>query len=78
MRRWHWLQSEPFGQRSFSAIAENAAKSPESKAFYDKKRAQGKTHNQTLRALGRNLVRVMWSMLKHGRDYQLASPSKRA
>jgi len=31
-----------------------------------------------LRALGRNLVRVMWSMLKHGRDYQLESPSKKA
>jgi hypothetical protein len=28
-----------------------------------------------LRSLGRNLLRVM-SMLKHGRDYQLESPSE--
>lgn len=60
------------------AAAQNAASVPESKAFYDKKRSQGKTHNQALRALGRNLVRVMWSMFKHGRDYQLESPSKKA
>jgi len=59
------------------AAAQNAASVPESKAFNDKKRAQGKTHNQALRALGRNLVRVMWSMLKHGRDYQLESPSQK-
>ena len=58
------------------AAAQNAASVPKSKAFYDKKRAQGKTHNQALRALRRNLMRVMWSMLKHGRDYQLESPSK--
>lgn len=46
----------------------------QSKAFYEKKRAQGKTHNQALRALGRQLVRVIWSMLTHRRDYQSANP----
>lgn len=58
------------------AAAQNAATVPESRAFYDKKRAQGKTHNQALRALGRVLVRIIWSMLKHGRDYQTVSPTK--
>jgi hypothetical protein len=44
---------------------------PSSRAYYDRKRAQGKTHNQAVRALGRQLVRVIWSMLKHERDYEL-------
>jgi len=42
-----------------------------------KTRPQGKTHNQALRALGRVLVRVIWSMLKHGRDYQPDLPAKK-
>ena len=44
---------------------------PESRAYYDRKRAQGKTHNQAIRALGRYMVRVMWSMLINHRDYEL-------
>jgi transposase len=48
----------------------------QSRAYYDKKRAQGKTHNQALRALGRHLVRVIWGMLKHNRDYQVRETSK--
>ncbi|MDO8789142.1 MAG: IS110 family transposase [Sulfuritalea sp.] len=58
------------------AAAQNAATVPNSRAFYDKKRSQGKTHNQSLRALGRVLVRIIWSMLKQGRDYQTVSPTK--
>jgi len=48
----------------------------QSRAFYDKKRLQGKSHNQALRALGRHLIRVIWSMLQHNRDYQVREPSK--
>lgn len=44
---------------------------PESRAYYDRKRAQGKTYNQAIRALGRYMVRVMWSMLRNERDYEL-------
>jgi transposase len=44
---------------------------PESRAYYDRKRAQGKTHNQAVRALGRHLVRVIWSMLQHEREYEV-------
>lgn len=44
---------------------------PESQRFYAKKRAQGKTHNQAIRALGRHLRRVLFSMLKQGRRYEL-------
>jgi transposase len=42
-----------------------------SRAYYDRKRLQGKTHMQATRALARNLVRVIFSMLKHDRDYRL-------
>ena len=44
---------------------------PESQRYYEKKRAEGKAHNEAIRALGRHLVRVIWSMLTKNRDYQL-------
>ena len=59
------------------AVARHVEQVPASRVFYEKKRAQGKTHNQAVRALGRHLVRVIWSMLKHGRDYELR-PAARA
>ena len=43
----------------------------ESRAYYDRKRAQGKRHNQAVRALGRHLVRVIWRMLQDNRDYEV-------
>ena len=52
------------------AVARHMEQVPISRAYYDKKRAQGKAHNQAVRALGRQLVRVIWSMLKHQRDYE--------
>jgi transposase len=54
-----------------TAVARHIGCVPESRAYYDKKRAEGKTHNQAIRALGRHLVRVIWSMLKDDRDYEL-------
>jgi len=53
------------------AVARHAQQVAVSRAYYEKKRAQGKTHNQAIRALGRQLVRVIWSMLKQHRDYEL-------
>lgn len=51
------------------AVARHIDNVPESRVYYDKKRAEGKTHNQAIRALGRHLIRVIWSMLKNDRDY---------
>lgn len=51
------------------AVARHVDHVPESRAYYDKKIAEGKTHNQAIRALGRHLIRVIWSMLKNERDY---------
>ena len=54
-----------------TAIARHMRCVPESRAYYDKKRVEGKAHNQAIRSLGRHLVRVIWSMLKNNRDYKL-------
>lgn len=43
---------------------------PVSRAYYDRKIAEGKTHRQALRCLGRHLLRMFWTMLRTGQDYQ--------
>jgi len=43
---------------------------PESQRFYEKKRLEGKGHNQAIRALARHLCRVLFTMLKQGREYE--------
>lgn len=43
---------------------------PESQRYYEKKRAEGKTHNQAIRALGRHLCRVLYKMLTQHRPYE--------
>lgn len=52
-----------------TAVARHIQHTPQSRKYYDKKIAEGKTHNQAVRAFGRHLVRVIWSMLLHDRDY---------
>jgi len=54
-----------------NALAHHIKYVPQSRAFYDRKRAEGKSHNQALRSLGRHMVRVIWCMLRDGRDYEL-------
>jgi transposase len=44
---------------------------PESQRYYKKKRAQGKGHNQAIRALGRHLCKIIYKMLKEEREYRL-------
>lgn len=43
---------------------------PQSQRYYEKKRAEGKGHNQAIRALGRHLCRVIYKMLTDERPYQ--------
>ena len=57
------------------AVAHHIWEVPESRAYYEKKRAEGKRHNQAVRSMARHLVRVMWSMIKHGRDYEVREAS---
>ncbi|ADE15096.1 transposase IS116/IS110/IS902 family protein [Nitrosococcus halophilus Nc 4] len=46
---------------------------PESQRYYEKKRAEGKSHNQAIRALGRQLCRIIFKMLKQNRAYEIRS-----
>ncbi|MEX0802044.1 MAG: transposase, partial [Candidatus Binatia bacterium] len=44
---------------------------PESQRYYEKKRSEGKKHNQAIRALGRHLARIIYKMLKEEREYEI-------
>ena len=44
---------------------------PQSKRYYQKKRADGKKHNQAIRALGRHLSSVIFKILKEDRPYEI-------
>jgi transposase len=44
---------------------------PQSQRYYEKKRSEGKKHNQAIRALGRHLSRIIYKMLKEDRPYEL-------
>ncbi len=51
---------------------------PESKAYYEKKRAEGKKHNHALRCLARQLIKVIFKLLKEDRDYIMKEEVKKA
>ncbi len=51
------------------AAVHHIAAVPASKAYFDKKRAAGKTHQQAVRAVARMLAKVLFVMLKNGTDY---------
>jgi transposase len=53
------------------AVAHHSWKVAESHRYYDKKRAEGKKHNQALRSLGRHLLRVIWSLARDNRWYEI-------
>jgi transposase len=50
----------------------------ESKAYYDKKRAEGKDHNHALRCLARQLIKVIFKMLTENREYIYKEVKKKA
>ncbi|WP_405961187.1 IS110 family transposase [Streptomyces sp. NBC_00024] len=47
---------------------------PNSKRFYDRKRAEGKSHVQAVLALARRRVNVLWALIRDRRCYQVAPP----
>ncbi|WP_432147153.1 IS110 family transposase [Streptomyces sp. bgisy084] len=47
---------------------------PASKAFYHRKRSEGKGHKQALLALARRRLNVLWAMIRDGQCYQGAPP----
>ncbi len=56
-------------KRAFFLSAFAALKHPLSRAFYDRKRAEGKRHNQALVALARRRCDVLFPMLRDGSLY---------
>ena len=60
------------------AVVRHMACVLQSRAYYDKKRAEDKTHNQPVRALVHHAIRIIWSVLKHDWDYQLRSELQQA
>jgi transposase len=51
---------------------------PASRAYYDRKRAEGKRHTQAVLALARRRLNVLWAMLRDHRTYQAAPPNAAA
>jgi len=61
-----------FYQSAFCAVA---PKDPPSRAFYDRKRREGKHHTQALIALARRRVTVVWTMLQRRETFD---PNRKA
>ncbi|MCF1512403.1 IS110 family transposase [Streptomyces glomeratus] len=47
---------------------------PNSRKFYDRKRAEGKRHVQAVLALARRRVNVLWALIRDRRCYQVTPP----
>jgi transposase len=60
MRGGNKILKRVFYQSAFASLRS----SPESRAFYDRKRREGKKHTQSLIALARRRVNVVWAMLR--------------
>jgi transposase len=54
-----------FYQSAFCSLSH-----PDSRAFYDRKRREGKHHHQAVLALARRRVNVLWSMLNKRQAFQ--------
>jgi transposase len=63
-------------RRVFYLAALSAIKRPDgpSRAFYLRKRREGKRHTQALIALARRLVDVIWALLRDGREFHPSPP----
>ncbi|MGI5405087.1 IS110 family transposase [Streptomyces sp. CA-135486] len=65
--------------RVFYMSAQVAARCcPVSKAFYERKRAEKKTHKQAVIALARRRLNVLWALLRDGRPFESGPPLRAA
>src|SRR5690625_6404757 len=58
---------------AFASLAD-----PDSRAYYDRKRAQGKRHNAAILCLARRRSDVLYAMLRDGTHYQKSEPQNQA
>jgi transposase len=78
-KSWNWRRANGgdkalkrvFFQSAFCAVS---TRDPLSKAFYDRKRREGKHHTQAIIALARRRLTVLWTML---RSRQTFDPMKK-
>jgi transposase len=66
MRGGNKVLKRVFYQSAFASLRS----APESRAFYERKRAEGKKHTQALIALARRRVNVLWAMLRDGTTFE--------
>ena len=66
MRGGNKLLKRVFYQSAFASLRS----APQSRAFYDRKRREGKKHTQALIALARRRVNVLWAMLRDGTTFE--------
>jgi transposase len=66
MRGGNKVLKRVFYQSAFASLRGCA----ESRAFYERKRAEGKRHTQALIALARRRVNVLWAMLRDGTTFE--------
>lgn len=69
MRGGNKVLKRVFYQSAFASLRS----SPHSRAFYDRKRREGKRHTQALIALARRRVNVVWAMLRDGTTFEARS-----
>ena len=67
MRGGNKVLKRVFYQSAFASLRS----SPRSRAFYDRKRKEGKKHTQALIALARRRVNVLWAMLRDETTFQV-------
>jgi transposase len=59
----------------YTSALVSAWSDPNSKRFYDRKRAEGKSHVQAVLALARRRVNVLWALIRDRRCYQVLPPA---
>ena len=69
MRGGNKVLKRVFYQSAFASLRS----APESRAFYERKRREGKRHTQALIALARRRVNVVWAMLRDGTTFESRS-----
>ncbi len=65
-KRGNRVLKRVFYQSAFCSLIGSGA----SRAFYERKREEGKAHKQAVMALARRRVNVLWAMLRDGRAYE--------
>ncbi|WP_236647265.1 MULTISPECIES: hypothetical protein [Micromonospora] len=52
-----------------------ARECPTSRAYYEKKRAEGKHHRQAMLALARRRVDVLWALIRDNKTFTRPAPA---